>query len=194
LAVNPAKNYKGAEELVRTAKEKPGAVSFGTPGIGTLHHVFTSQLLATTGTQMTHVPYRGASEALNAVLGNTVDWTFVALPTITGQLANDRLRVIAVTSASRSPLIPNVPTLREAGIPMTVANWFGLGTPKGTPPEIVAFLHKNVVDALKSPELAARMKAMGAEVVGNSPIEFGNIMRADLRQWTKVIRDADIKS
>ncbi len=77
---------------------------------------------------------------------------------------------------------------------MTVANWFGLGTPKGTPPEIVAFLHKNVVDALKSPELAARMKAMGAEVVGNSPIEFGNIMRADLRQWTKVIRDADIKS
>lgn len=194
LAVNPAKNYKGAEDLVRTAKEKPGAVSFGTPGMGTLHHVFTSQLLATTGAQMTHVPYRGASEALNAVLGNNVDWTFVAMPTIAGQLGNERLRVIAVTSESRSALIPNVPTLREAGIPMTVANWFGLGTPKGTPPEVVAFLHKNVVDALKSPEVAARMKAIGAEVVGNTPAEFGTIMRADLRQWTKVIKDADIKS
>lgn len=194
LAVNPAKNYKGADDLVRTAKEKPGAVSFGTPGMGTLHHVFTSLLLATTGTQMTHVPFRGASEALNAVLGNNVDWTFVAMPTITGQLGNERLRVIAVTSESRSPLIPNAPTLREAGINMTVANWFGLGAPKGTPPEIVAFLHKHVVDALKSPEVAARMKSMGAEVVGNSPQEFANIMRADLRLWTQVIKDAGIKN
>ncbi|MCE2880199.1 MAG: tripartite tricarboxylate transporter substrate binding protein [Comamonadaceae bacterium] len=194
LAVNPAKNYKGAEDLVRTAKEKPGAVSFGTPGMGTLHHVFTSLLLTTTGTQMTHVPFRGASEALNAVLGNNVDWTFVAMPTITGQLSNERLRVIAVTSENRSPLIPNAPTLREAGIPMTVANWFGLGAPKGTPPEVVAFLHKQVVDALKSPEVAARMKAMGAEVVGNTPQEFANIMRADLRIWTQVIKDAGIKN
>ncbi len=194
LAVNPAKNYKGADDLVRTARDKPGAVSFGTPGMGTLHHVFTSQLTATTGVQMTHVPYRGASEALNAVLGNNVDWTFVAMPTITGQLGNERLRVIAVTSENRSPLLPNVPTLREAGIAMTVANWFGLGTPKGTPPEVVAFLHKQVSDALKSPEVASRMKAMGAEVVGNSPAEFAQILRSDLRLWTKVIKDAGIKN
>lgn len=194
LAVNPAKNYKGAEDLVRTARDKPGAVSFGTPGMGTLHHVFTSLLLATTGAQMTHVPYRGASEALNAVLGNNVDWTFVAMPTITGQLGNERLRVIAVTSEARSPLLPQVPTLREAGIAMTVANWFGLGTPKGTPPEVVAYLHKQVSDALKSPEVAARMKAMGAEVVGNSPAEFAQILRSDLRLWTKVIKDAGIKN
>jgi tripartite-type tricarboxylate transporter receptor subunit TctC len=194
LAVNPAKNYKGADDLVRTARDKPGAVSFGTPGMGTLHHVFTSLLTATTGVQMTHVPYRGASEALNAVLGNNVDWTFVAMPTITGQLGNERLRVIAVTSENRSPLLPNVPTLREAGIAMTVANWFGLGTPKGTPPEVVAFLHKQVADALKSPEVAARMKAMGAEVVGNSPAEFAQILRSDLRLWTKVIKDAGIKN
>lgn len=194
LAVNPAKNYKGAEDLVRTARDKPGAVSFGTPGMGTLHHVFTSLLTATTGVQMTHVPYRGASEALNAVLGNNVDWTFVAMPTITGQLGNERLRVIAITSENRSPLLPNVPTLREAGIAMTVANWFGLGTPKGTPPEVIAFLHKQVSDALKSPEVAARMKAMGAEVVGNSPAEFAQILRSDLRLWTKVIKDAGIKN
>jgi tripartite-type tricarboxylate transporter receptor subunit TctC len=194
LAVNPAKNYKLTEDLVRAARDKPGAVSFGTPGIGTLHHVFTSLLVATTGTQMTHVPYRGASEALNAVLGNNVDWTFVAMPTITGQLGNERLRVLAVTSENRSPLLPNVPTLRESGIAMTVANWFGLGTPKGTPPEVVAFLHKQVSDAVKSPEVAARMRAMGAEPVGNSPAEFNQIMRADLKLWTKVIKDAGIKN
>jgi tripartite-type tricarboxylate transporter receptor subunit TctC len=162
--------------------------------LGTLHHVFTSQLLATTGVQMTHIPFRGASEALNAVLGNNVDWTFVAMPTISGQMGNERLRVIAVTSDSRSALLPNVPTLREAGIAMTVANWFGLGTPKGTPPDVVAFLHKNVVDALKSPEVAARMKAMGAEVVGNNPTEFAAVLRSDLRTWTKVIKDAGIKN
>jgi tripartite-type tricarboxylate transporter receptor subunit TctC len=143
---------------------------------------------------MTHVPYRGASEALNAVLGNNVDWTFVAMPTITGQLGNERLRVLAVTSENRSALLPNVPTLRESGIAMTVANWFGLGTPKGTPPEVVAFLHKQVSDALKSPEVAARMRAMGAEPVGNSPAEFNQIMRADLKLWTKVIKDAGIKN
>jgi tripartite-type tricarboxylate transporter receptor subunit TctC len=194
LAVNSSKNYRGAEDLIRAAKDKPDTVSFGTPGLGTLHHVFTSQMLATTGVQMTHIPFRGASEALNAVLGNNVDWTFVAMPTITGQMGNERLRVIAVTSDSRSALLPNVPTLREAGIAMTVANWFGLGTPKGTPPEVVAFLHKNVVDALKSPEVAARMKAMGAEVVGNNPTEFAAVMRSDLRTWTKVIKDAGIKN
>ena len=193
LAVNPTKNYKGADELVRVARDKPGTVSFGTPGTGTLHHVFTELLLSTTKVDMTHVPYRGASEALNAVLGNTVDWTFVALPTITGQLTNERLRVIAVTSDSRSTLLPNVPTLRESGIPMTVANWFGLGAPKGTPPDVVAFLHRQVGEALKSPEVAALLKSMGAEVVGNTPVEFGTILRADLRLWTRVIKEAGIK-
>ena len=96
LAVNPAKNYKGAEDLVRTAKEKPGAVSFGTPGMGTLHHVFTSLLLTTTGMQMTHVPSRGASEALNAVLGHTVDWTFCAMPTLPGLLHHQLLPLLDI--------------------------------------------------------------------------------------------------
>ncbi len=194
LAVNPAKNYKTAEDLIRMAKERPGEITFGTPGNGTLHHVFTSLLLSTTGVQMTHIPYRGASDALTAVLGNNVDWTFVAMPTITSQISNPRLRVIAVTSEQRSPLLPNVPTLRESQIPMTVANWFGLGAPKGTSPEIQAFLNKQVVDALKSPELAARLKGMGAEAVGNSSAEFGQIFRNDLKLWTKVIKDAGIKN
>ena len=194
MAVNPAKSYKTAEDLIRLAKERPGEITFGTPGNGTLHHVFTSQLLATVGVQMTHIPYRGASEALTAVLGNNVDWTFVAMPTIASQLNNARLRVIAVTSDTRSALLPGVPTLRESSIPMTVTNWFGLGAPKGTSPEIVSFLNKQVVDALKSPELAARMRGMGAEVVGNSSADFGQIVRGDLKLWTKVIQDSGIKN
>ena len=143
---------------------------------------------------MTHIPYRGASDALTAVLGNNVDWTFVATPTVMSQLNNPRLRIIAVTSDQRSPLLPNVPTLRESHIPMTVANWYGLGAPKGTSPEILAFLNKQVVEALKSPELSARLKGMGAEAVGNSSAEFGQIVRTDLKLWTKVIKDAGIKN
>ena len=194
LVTNPARNYGNAQDLVRTAKEKPGQVMYGTPGTGTLHHVFTARMLSSMDLNMTHVPFRGASDALAAVLGNNVDWTFVAMPTITSQLTNERMRVIAVTSDARSPLLPNVPTLRESGIALSVANWFGLGAPKGTSPETLAFLNKHVRDALQSPEVAARMKAMGADVVGNTQAEFAEIVRNDLTVWTKVIRDAGIKN
>ena len=194
LAVNPARKYKNAQDLIQAAKQRPDAVTFGTPGTGTVHHVFTSLLLSTAGVQMTHVPYRGASDALAAVMANSVDWTFVAMPTIAGQLNNERLQIIAVTSEARSPILPNVPTLRESGIPTSVANWFGLGAPKGTPSQVVSFLNKQVVDAVKSPEVIARMKAMGADVVGNSSAEFDEIFRSDLKLWTKIIKDAGIKN
>jgi tripartite-type tricarboxylate transporter receptor subunit TctC len=194
LAVNPARNHGSAQDLIRAAREPGRTITYGTPGTGTLHHVFTAQLLSTLGVQMTHVPYRGASDALAAVLGNNVDWTFVAMPTITSQLNNDRLRVIAVTSDARSPLLPDVPTLRESGIPMSVANWFGLGAPKGTPPQVIAFLNRQVGDALKSPEVAARIKAMGAEAVTNTPAAFAELVRNDLTTWSKVIQDAGIKN
>ena len=194
LAVNPVRNYKTAQDLIRAAKEPGQNITYGTPGTGTLHHVFTAQLLSGLGLQMTHVPYRGASDALAGVLGNSVDWTFVAIPTVVSQLSNERLRVIAVTSDARSPLLPDVPTLRESGIPMSVANWFGLGTPKGTPASVVAFLNQQVLDALKSPEIAARMKAMGADVGGGSPADFSEVVHHDLATWTKVIRDVGIKN
>lgn len=194
LAVNPARNYRNAQDLIRAAKEPNRTVTYGTPGTGTLHHVVTAQLLGTLGVQMTHVPYRGASDALAAVLGGNVDWTFVAMPTIAGQLNNERLRVIAVTSDTRSALLPDVPTLHESGIPLSVANWFGLGAPKGTPPQVIAFLHKQVGDALRSPEVAARIRGMGADVVSSTPAEFAELVRSDLATWGKVIRDAGIKN
>lgn len=193
LVVNTTKPYKNVGDLIRLAKERPGEITFGTPGTGTLHHVFTSLLMSTVGVQMTHIPYRGASDAMVAVLGNNVDSTFVAMPTISSQLSNDRIRVIAVTSAARSVLVPNVPTLRESGIPLTVANWFGLAAPKGTSTEIVNFLSKQVAEAVKSPEVLVRLKSMGAEAVGNTPAEFDGVFRGDLKLWTKVIRDAGIK-
>ncbi len=151
-------------------------------------------MLLSLGLKMTHVPYRGAADALAAVLGNNIDWTFIAMPSVIGQLGNERLRVIAVTSDARSPLLPNVPTLRESGIPMTVVNWFGLGAPKGTPPDALAYLNKNVHEALRSPEVVARMKALGADVESNSQAEFAELVRSNLATWTKVIRDAGIKN
>lgn len=194
MVTNPARNYKNAQDLIRAAKEPNRTVTYGTPGTGTLHHVVTEQLLSTLGVQMTHVPYRGASDALAAVFGNNVDWTFVAMPTITGQLNNERMRIIAITSDRRSPLLPDVPTLRESGVALSVANWFGLGAPKGTPPQVIEFLNKQVADAIKSPEVAARIRAMGAEAVTNTPAEFTELVRSDLATWGKVIRDAGIKN
>ena len=193
LVTHPARQYGAAADLIRAARERPDAVTFGTPGTGTLHHVFTSLLLATTGVRMTHVPFRGASEALTAVLGNNVDWTFVALPTITGQLGNERMKLLAVTSDQRSPLVPQTPTLRESGIDMTVANWFGLGAPRGTSPEVLAWLAEKVIEAVRSPEAAARIRAMGAEPVGSSQTDFRSLVKSDLTLWTKVIREAAIR-
>ena len=194
MVTNPARNYRNAQDVIRAAKDTGKTITYGTPGTGTLHHVVTAQLLSTLGVQMTHVPYRGASDALAAVLGNNVDWTFVAMPTITGQLNNERMRIVAVTSDKRSPLLPDVPTLRESGIPLSVANWFGLGAPRGTPPQVVEYLHKQVADALRSPEVAARIKAMGAEPATSTPAEFTDLVRSDLATWGKVIRDAGIRS
>jgi len=194
LIVNSSKNYKTTQDLIKQAKERSGEVSFGTPGNGTLHHIFISHLMQTTGVTMTHIPYKGASEALNAVLGNSVDWTFVALPTITGQLTNDRMRVIAITSESRSPLMPQVPTLRESGIAMTVDNWFGLSAPKGTSAEIISYLNKQISIAIKSQEVIARMKAMGAEAISNSSEDFTQMVKNDIRAWSQVIKNAGIKN
>jgi len=193
LITNPVRHYSNAGDLVRAARERPDSVTYGTPGTATLHHVFTSLLLATTNVKMTHVPYRGASEALTGVLSNSVDWTFVALPTITGQLGNDRMRVLGVTSEARSALLPQIPTLKESGIPMTVANWFGLGAPKGVSAETVDWLARKVNDSVRAPEVNNRIRAMGAEPVGNSPAEFAANVQADLKMWTKVIREAGIK-
>ncbi len=194
LIVNPIKNYKSTQDLIRQAKMKPDEISYGTPGTGSLHHVFTALLSEITGVSMIHIPYKGASEALNAVLANGVDWAFVALPTITGQLNNERMRVIAVTSDARFPLIPKVPTLRESGINMSVSNWFGLGAPKGTPPETIAILNKQISDAVKSPDVSARMKEMGAEGISNNSADFAQMINNDIRVWTKVIKEAGIKN
>lgn len=194
MVTNPQRNYSKAQDVMRAAQDKPGQLTYGTPGAGTLHHVVTAQLLSTTKLKMTHVPYRGASDALAAVLSNNVDWTFVALPTIAGQTSNERLRIIAVTSEERSPLLPQVPTLRESAVPLAVANWFGLGAPKGTPGEVIATLNKQVRDALGTPEVAARIKSMGADVVSSSPAEFAELVRNDIALWTKVIRENEIKN
>jgi len=193
LITNPTRNYASAADLIRTARDKPEAVTFGTPGTATVHHVFTSLLLATTNVRMTHVPYRGASEALTAVLSNSVDWTFVALPTITGQLNSDRMRILAVTSDKRSSLLPQIPTLRESGVAMSVANWFGLGAPKATPPDTIDWLARRVIDAIRSPEVSAKIQSMGAEPVGSTQAEFSSSVKADLKLWTSVIREAGIR-
>jgi len=193
LITNPARQYSSAADLIRAARQKSDSVTFGTPGTATVHHVFTSLLLETANVRMTHVPYRGASEALTAVLSNSVDWTFVALPTITGQLNSDRMRILAVTSDTRSGLLPQVPTLRESGIAMSVANWFGLGAPKGAPPEVLDWLARRAIDAVRSPDVSAKIRSMGAEPVGNTPAEFAAAVKADLKLWTQVIRDAGIR-
>ncbi len=193
LVTNPARQYSTAADLIRAARDRPETVTFGTPGVATVHHVFTSLLLATTDVRMTHVPYRGASEALTAVLSNSVDWTFVALPTITGQLGNERMKILAVTSDARSALLPQVPTLKEAGVQMSVANWFGLGAPKGTSPDIVDWLARRTIDAARAPEVSHKIRSMGAEPIGSTSAEFATAVQADVRLWTKVIRDAGIK-
>lgn len=194
LAVNSNARDQTVASLVKTAKDNPGKLNYGTPGNGTLHHIATVLFMNTTGTQMEHIAYKGVGDSMVAVQAGQVDVILAALPTVIGQMAGGKIKVLAMGSEKRSAAMPNVPTFIESGIPFTVTNWFGLAAPKGTPQESVNLLQKQVAQALQSPAIKDRLKTMGAEPVGSTPEEFGRALRDEMAAWTKVIRNAGIKA
>jgi tripartite-type tricarboxylate transporter receptor subunit TctC len=190
LIVVPASfEAKSAQDLVRIAKERPGALNYSSAGAGTTQHLAAELFKLRTGASIVHVPYKGSAPSLTALLAGDVQLSFVNPVAIGQHVKSGRLRALAVADAKRTELMPEVPTLKEAGIEgVEVSLWFGLLAPAATPRDVIERLAAAVARASKDPEVRARMREQGSEPVGNTPAEFNRILREETARWSEVVR------
>jgi tripartite-type tricarboxylate transporter receptor subunit TctC len=195
LVVNPGVKAKTVDELRNLIKANPGKYTFASPGAGTTPHLSGELFRLSLGLDLVHVPFSGAGPAINSVIGGHTPIGFTALTTAVQQANAGTLRAIAVTGARRSPALPEVPTMAEAGLPdQEASTWQGVLVPAGTPGEIVEFLHRAVVKVVAQPDVKERFAALGFDPVANSPEEFAAQVKVEIAKWGKVIREADIKA
>jgi len=193
LMVKQESPYKTVKEVAVAAKAQPGKLSYASGGIGGTHHLSGALFEHSAGVDMIHVPYKSGSAAATDLMGGQVDMMFeqmyAAMPSIKG----GRLRPLAITSKVRSPLLPDVPTMGEAGFPaVEVLNWQGIVGPKGLSAEIVKILNAAGNKALQDPELRVKMLEQGNEIAGGTPEQFAALIKAEAPRWGKVVRDAKI--
>jgi tripartite-type tricarboxylate transporter receptor subunit TctC len=186
--------YKSLAEVIAAAKASPGKITYASVGNGSSPHMGMELLKRIAGVDILNVPYKGSSPARTAMLGGEVDIMFDNLPNVVPNVKGGRLRALAVTSAQRSKLLPDAPTMAEAGVQDYVMDiWFGVAVPKGTPPQAVAALNKEINRIIATPEVKARLEGMGLDVIGGSAESFAKRINADVAKWSQVVRDAGIK-
>ena len=186
----PAKNMA---ELVALAKKQPGKLNFASSGPGSLPHLAGELFKLQAKIDIVHVPYRGAAPAVNDLLGGQVQMVFLDLPVLLPQVKAGKLRPIAVGAEKRVPSAPDVPTTTEAGLPqLQTENWYGMVAPAGTPKDVIAALNKAAVEALKDPDVVAKLSSQGAILVGDTPDEFRAFIASETAKWAKVIKDAGV--
>ncbi|HLN38808.1 MAG TPA: tripartite tricarboxylate transporter substrate binding protein [Xanthobacteraceae bacterium] len=194
LVVTPKLGIKTVTELIALAKEKPGAVSFASTGIGSPPHLAQELLDVSAGVKFLHVPYRGAAPALTDLLGGQVQVLAADLPVLIAQIQAGTLVPIGAAADKRDALLPDVPTLAEQGYANTEAsNWYALLAPAKTPPAVIAKLNKAVDDALNDPEVHDKLVKAGATPVGGTPEALGAFMKSEYEKWGKVVAERGIK-
>jgi len=194
LVVTANSKYKSLADLIAAAKNDPGAITYASPGNGTVSHLAGELLQRAAGVKLTHVPYKGAAQALSDTLGGQVQSFMSSVPSALAQVKGGRLRAIAVTSAKRSPELPAVPTIAESGYPGFEANtWYGLLVPAGTPAPIIALLNAEVNRVLAMPEVRARLASEGGDTLGGSPERFATFLAAEHAKWGRVVRESGAK-
>jgi tripartite-type tricarboxylate transporter receptor subunit TctC len=186
----PAKNMS---ELVALAKAQPGKLNFASTGPGSLPHLAGELLKLTAKIDIVHVPYRGAAPAINDLLGQQVEMTFLDMPAILQHIRSGALRPIALGTTARAPTAPDVPTTAEVGMPeLLIENWYGMIAPAGTPPVIVATLSRVAVAALGDPAVKEKLADQGLTPVGDTPEHFREFIATEAAKWAKVIKEAGI--
>lgn len=192
LVVNPALPVRNVRELVALARKQP--VVYGSAGNGSGGHLSGELLKQMTGIPATHVPYKGAGPAAMDVVSGQLQFQFAAQITAQGFIKSGRLRAIAVSSAQRTPGLPDIPTVAESGVPgFVVVNWFGMIAPARTAHAVVTQLNAEVVRALQQPDVRTKLTGEGSEIVGDTPAQFAAFLRADYEKWGKVIRASGLK-
>ena len=184
-------------DIVRMAKDKPGQVTFSSAGPGSLHHLSAEVMKRLTGTDMIHVPFKGAGPAMAAMAGSEVNFGFTSMPSAMPLIHGKRIRPLAVTSAKRMPALPDTPTMIEAGVPpppgLDIREWYGVIVPAATPAPIVNKLNAEMVKVFKRPDVRKRLTEMGAEFVGSSPHELSKQLAKDVRIWAKWVKDVGVR-
>lgn len=194
LAVRSDLPVNSVKELLDYAKANAGKLNFGSTGSGSSNHLSMELLLRMTGAKMTHVPYKGSAPAVMAILGGEIDVLFDNLPNLIQHVKAGKVKALAVTGTNRSPLLPSLPTVAEAGVPGYEVNvWFGMQLPAGTPKPLVERINKDIVHILRQPDVIKLFRDQGVEVIASTPDEFGNILHTEVAKWTEVIKDANIK-
>jgi tripartite-type tricarboxylate transporter receptor subunit TctC len=189
----PAVPAKSVKELIAYAKANPGKLNFGSSGTGGLQHFAGEMLNHLAGTKITHIPYKGTANVIVAMLAGEVQVGFGSLVGVRPHISSGRLRPIAITAAKRSPAIPELPTLAEAGVRgYEVDQWYGVITSSKVPAPVVRKLSAAIADALKVPEVAQRLSADGSTPVGSSPEQFSAHIRAEVAKWRKLAKEANL--
>jgi tripartite-type tricarboxylate transporter receptor subunit TctC len=194
LVVHPSLPVRSVKEFIAYAKANPGKLNFGSGGPGSTPHLAGEMLKTMAGLEMTHVPYKGGGPALADLLGGQIQLMLENIPSTLPFVKSGKLRVLAVTSKKRSPTVPDVPTLDEAALKgYELTGWNGLFVPRGTPRAIVNQLHAETVKALAAPDVKERLAAMSAELGGESPEKFAVFIKAEIRKWAKIAKEAGLK-
>jgi tripartite-type tricarboxylate transporter receptor subunit TctC len=193
LVANPRTGYKTVADLIAAAKRRPGAINYASPGVGTPHHLSMELFKASAGIFLTHIPYRGTGPAVGDLLSGQVDVMFLPIHVALPQVKAGKLAALAIGSDKRHPLLPDVPTLAEAGGgKINVDMWYGVFAPPGTPPDFVARLNREINDILGSPEIRTAFETQGMDPAGSTPEEFRRVVERDADRWARLIKSQHI--
>jgi len=195
LAINPGLPVNSVKELVALAKQKPGELQYASAGVGSFQHLGGELFKLEAGVDMLHVPFKGGGPSMIDVMGGHTKLVFSSLVQTTPHLKSGKLKALGTGGLKRSPVLPDVPTIAEAGVPTYEAvNWWGVVAPVGTPPAIVEQLHAKLTAVQTSPEVQKQFSSEGAEIVQMAVPEFGSFMEKEMKKWERVVKEGKIKA
>jgi tripartite-type tricarboxylate transporter receptor subunit TctC len=195
MVTNPAVPANTLAEFIRLAKSKPGEMNFGSGGSGTSNHLAGELFNLVAGVKLVHVPYKGVNLAMNDVLSGRIQLVVIGIPATVPNIKAGKLRALALVAPRRSPVLPDVPTVAEAGLPnFEVTTWYGILAPAGTPKAIVVRLNAELAKIMHSPELKDRLDALATDPVTSTPEEFAGLIKREIVKWREVVREAGLKA
>ncbi|PZU36614.1 MAG: LacI family transcriptional regulator [Acidovorax sp.] len=191
LVAHPSQPFKTVKEMIAYAKANPGKITFGSPGSGASPHVSGELFKSMTGTDLLHIPYKGSAPAMTDLLGGQTSVMFDNMPSAIQHVRSGKLRPIAVTTAKRSPELPDVPTIAEAGVPgYEATSWFGMFAPAGTPKPVLDKLHAALIKVLNQADVKKKIAEQGGDVVAETPEQFAAFIKAESVKWGKVVKES----
>ena len=191
LVANPKQPFSTVPEMIAYAKANPGKINFGSPGNGASPHLSGELFKSMAKVDLTHIPYKGSAPAVTDLLGNQIAIMFDNMPSVIPHVRSGKLRAIAITTAKRSPELPDVPTIAEAGVPGYEAmSWFGMFAPAGTPAPVLAKISGALAKVLANPEVKKKIIDQGGEPVNETPAQFGAFIRSETTKWAKVVKES----